>query len=438
MSTPGIRRKPAALAAVLCTLALLLSGCSDDGDSSSAGGKVTLTFAWWGNDERAERTNEAVRLFEKRNPGITVRTSSVEYGSYVQKLATQAAGGDLPDVTQLDYRQISQYADSDTLRDLRPYMKSGVLRTGTFDKELLGTGTYDGGQYALPFGQGTTGFAYDAAVFKKAGVAPPKPGWTWEEWADAGRAISDLKMKGPNGNAYTGLTDPGWNEDTFEVWLRSRGKNLYASERELGFTARDLTQFWTFTDKLRRSGIASAARDTAQMGGALETTPMGRKIAAADFTWDAPFLGYPPLLGDSVHFAPVPTTDGKAGQYLKPTMLLGVGETSEHPKEAAKLMDFLLNDPAAGKILGATRGEPPNQEIAEQVGKNLEGPEKEIHDYGKKITAYGVDPPPKAPPRGDVVLQVSFDRIYDQVIYERQSPAEAADEYIAEAKRELR
>ncbi|WP_425470914.1 ABC transporter substrate-binding protein [Streptomyces armeniacus] len=454
-STPGIRRTPRtarrprtprsrtrppralAALAVLSALALLLSGCSGDA-SGSSGGKVTLTFAWWGNDDRHKRTNEAVDLFEKRHPNVTVRTSFASYESYVQKLATQAAGGDLPDVAQLDYRQISQYAGSDTLRDLGPYVKSGALRTGAFDKELLSTGAYEGTQYALPMGSGTTGFAYDAAVFEKAGVDPPKPGWTWQEWADAGRAVSDLGLKGPNGKPYTGHTDMGVHEDAFEMWLRSRGKQLYASEDELGFTARDLARFWSFTDKLRREGVVSQAKDTSQISGAVESGPMGRKLAATDFTWDAPFLGYPPLLGDSVHFAPVPTTGGKAGQYIKPTMLLGVGANSEHPKEAAELVDFLLNDPAAGDILGVTRGVPPNQEIAERVSKDLKGPEKELYDFGKKVIRYGVDPPPKAPPRGDVVLQVSFSRVYQQVVYERQSPAEAAEEYVAEAERELR
>ncbi|WP_327398910.1 extracellular solute-binding protein [Streptomyces sp. NBC_01288] len=439
MTPPSFRRRAVLGAAAGALFAPLLAGCSDGGGASTAaGGKVTLTFAWWGNDDRAQRTNAAVALFEKRHPKISVRTSFAGYPAYVQKLATQAAGGDLPDVAQLDYRQISQYAGSGTLLDLGPYLKNGTLRTADFDKTLTRTGVYDGKQYALPMGKGTTGIVYDAAVFKKAGVATPQPGWTWDDWAEAGKEISALGMKGPNGHAYTGLSDLGVNEDAFETWLRSRGKELYASEHRLGFTAGDLTDFWTFTDKLRRAGIVSQARDTAQVGGAVEDTPMGRGIAATDFNWDAPFLGYPPLLGDQVHFAPVPTTDGKVGQYFKPTMLIGAGAGTQHPKEAAELIDFLLNDPAAGKILGVTRSTPPNKKIAEEIGKGLTGPEKEVYDYGRTIAAHGTSAPPMAPPRGDVVLQVSFTRDYQRVSYGMESPRGAAEEYVAEAKRELR
>ncbi|WP_033279759.1 ABC transporter substrate-binding protein [Streptomyces sp. NRRL F-525] len=439
MTPPSFRRRAVLGAAAGALFAPLLAGCSDGaGASTAAGGKVTLTFAWWGNDDRAQRTNAAVALFEKRHPNITVRTSFAGYPAYVQKLATQAAGGDLPDVAQLDYRQISQYAGSGTLLDLGPYVRNGTLRTADFDRTLTRTGVYDGKQYALPMGKGTTGIVYDAAVFKKAGVATPQPGWTWDDWAEAGKKITALGMKGPNGHAYTGLSDLGVNEDAFETWLRGRGKELYASEHRLGFTADDLTDFWTFTDKLRRAGIVSQARDTAQVGGAVEDTPMGRGIAATDFNWDAPFLGYPPLLGDQVHFAPVPTTDGKVGQYFKPTMLIGAGAGTQHPKEAAELIDFLLNDPAAGEILGVTRSTPPNEKIAEEIGKGLTGPEKEVYDYGRTIAAHGTSAPPMAPPRGDVVLQVSFTRDYQRVSYGMESPRGAAEEYVAEAKRELR
>ncbi len=195
-----------AAAATVCSL--LLAGCSGSGAGSSAGGRVSLTFTWWGNDDRAARTQQVVDLFEKRHPEISVRTSFASYDTYVQKLATQAAGGDLPDVAQLDYRQISQYAGSGTLLDLGPYVKDGTIRSADFDKNLTHTGFYAGGQYALPMSRGTTGFAYDADVFHKAGVPDPKPGWTWDDFAEAGRKISALRAArartgGPTGASRT-------------------------------------------------------------------------------------------------------------------------------------------------------------------------------------------------------------------------------------------
>ncbi|MEK8170967.1 extracellular solute-binding protein [Streptomyces sp. M19] len=63
-----------------------------------------------GQPDRAERTRQAIALFEKSHPDIRISPSFAGYETYKQKLATQAAGGDAPDVMQLDYRQINQYA----------------------------------------------------------------------------------------------------------------------------------------------------------------------------------------------------------------------------------------------------------------------------------------------------------------------------------------
>ncbi|MFE5194077.1 extracellular solute-binding protein [Streptomyces sp. NPDC056601] len=261
---PLPRRAVLAAAAVGLSTALTstLSACSTASGSTSSG--VTLTFSWWGNDDRAARTEQAVRLFEKEHPGVTVRTSSGDFGAYLQKLATQAAGGGMPDVAQLDYRQVSQYAGGGALMSLDDVMKDKTIRTSEMSSDFLRTGTYKGGQYALPMGRGITGYAYDAAVYKKAGIPTPQPSWTWQDWEKANKRIAALRLKSPDGRSYTGANDGGGNEDVFETWLRSRGGKLYASQTQLGFTEDDLTAFWTFCDRLRREGAIAQARDTVQ------------------------------------------------------------------------------------------------------------------------------------------------------------------------------
>ncbi|MEW2544711.1 extracellular solute-binding protein [Streptomyces sp. NPDC047002] len=435
---PPSRRAVLATAAVGLGTALTtaLSSCSAAGGGTSGG--VTLTFAWWGNDDRAARTQQAVRLFEKEHPGITVRTSNADFASYLQKLATQAAGGGMPDVAQLDYRQISQYAGGGALLPLDDAIGGGTLRTAEMDEVFLRTGTFGGRQYAMPMGRGITGFAYDTAVYRKAGLrTPPPPSWTWDDWAEAGRRIAGLRLRSPDGRTVSGANDCGPNEDVFEDWLRSRGGRLYASQTRLGFTEDELTEFWTFFDRLRRQGAVAAARDTTQAA-STETSPIGRGLAAADYTWDAPFPGYTALLGDQVHFAPVPTLGGRAGQYFKPSMLVGIGAHTAHPKEAARLVDFLLNDRRAGDILGFTRSTPPNRTVAARVATTLKGAEREIYDYAEAMAKYGLAAPPSAPPRGDVAVQSAFTRTYQRVMFQLATPRQAARELIDEANRELR
>ncbi|MFJ9127892.1 ABC transporter substrate-binding protein [Streptomyces sp. NPDC102340] len=424
-----------AAAGVGAALTGTLSGCSTASGGTSSG--VTLRFSWWGNDDRAARTEKAVRLFEKEHPGVTVRTSNGEFGAYLQKLATQAAGGGIPDVVQLDYRQVSQYAGGDALLSLDDAIKRGTIDTSDMDHSFLRTGTYRGGQYALPMGRGITGFAYDSKIFERAGIGTPPTDWTWQEWAEANKKITALGLKSPDGRLLRGCNDGGGNEDIFEDWLRGRGGKLYKSQTELAFTEDDLAEFWTFYDRLRKAGAVAEPRDSVQATNT-EMSPMGRHLAASDFTWDAPFPGYVDLLGDHIHYAPVPTTDGRQGAYFKPSMLVGIGAHSPHPKEAAQLVDFLLNDSRVGDILGFSRSTPPNRTIAARVGKTLKGPELEIYRYAQTMEKYGLDAPPTAPPPADLAIQPTFNRVYQRVMYGKATPRQAARELIDEANKELR
>ncbi|MFI7415099.1 ABC transporter substrate-binding protein [Streptomyces sp. NPDC049627] len=425
---PGHRTKGFCASAAALVLCAVPAGCSGSGESVG-GGKVVLRYTWWGNPDRAERTEQAVALFEKQHPDIRVQTSFSAYEAYKQKLATQAAGGDAPDVMQLDYRQIDQYASGGVLLVLA--RQKAVLRTGEIDPGLLATGRLDGRQYAIPQGRGTETVAYDVKAWKESGVPLPGRSWTWSEWADTMRALAEKTGK-------PGATDPGQSEDAFEVWLRGRGKSLYTKDGRLGFTADDLTRWWTFTDTLRREGVVSPAEQTTQLDGSVENTPLGRGKAVTDANWDAPASGFLALIPSGIALAPMPTgEDGTPGQYFKPSMFLGVGAGTAHPKEAAQLVDFLINDAKAAKILGATRGIPVNESVRESI-------EPQLKDFDKTISAYqaslegSLKDPPQAPPSGDNALQATFQRDYDQVSYERMSPREAAENYITEAKAELR
>ncbi|MBD9726918.1 ABC transporter substrate-binding protein [Streptomyces caniscabiei] len=420
--------KPRAAAAALA-LCALLTGCSGPDGSGGVGGEVVLRYTWWGNPDRAARTQAAVELFEKKNPGIDIQTSFAGYEAYKQKLATQAAGGDAPDVMQLDYRMIDQYASGGVLLDLMD--QRSALDTAEFEPGLLATGKVDGKQYAVPQGRGTETMVYDTEKWKAAGLAPPRVGWTWSEWADAMRKVAEE-------TGEPGGTDPGQSEDAFEIWLRGQGKALYTEDRRLGFDADDLTRWWTFTDRLRREGAVSPAEQTTQLDGTVENTPLGRGTAASDVNWDAPASGYLALVPTGISLAPMPGgEDGTPGQYFKPSMFMGVAADSGHPEESARLVDFLLNDEEAAKILGATRGIPVNESIRADIAADLKDFDRTIYEYQATVEGK-LDPPPQAPPSGDSALQTTFQRDYDQVSYERMSPREAAENYLTEAKAELR
>ncbi|NGO68577.1 ABC transporter substrate-binding protein [Streptomyces boncukensis] len=413
---------------VVTVLALCAALAACGGGSGGSGGKTVLRYSWWGNPDRAARTEKAIALFEKQHPGIEVQTSFSGYDTYIQKLATQAAGGDAPDVMQLDYRQINQYAQGGVLLDLG---KQKDLRTGDFDKGLLGTGVVDDTQYAIPMGRGTQAVVYDAAQWRKAGVPEPRAGWTWKKWAWAMGRLAEATGK-------AGSVDPGHNEDWFEIWLRGQGKSLYTEDGGLGFTTGDLTRYWEWTSELRKRGAVSSAEQTTQLDGTVENQPLGRGKAVSDINWDAPSSGYEALLGKNPKLAPMPVAeDGTPGQYFKPSMFVGAAAKTSHPKAAVALIDFLMNDREAAEILGANRGIPANDRLRKRLIPELDGFDKVVADYQSGLEGKLKDPP-QAPLQGDAALQRTLQRDYDQVSFGKMSPRKAAGQFVTAAKAELR
>lgn len=47
---------------------------------------ITIRFTWWGSEDRAEKTIQAVRLFETKNPGIRVQTRYFPFETYSENL----------------------------------------------------------------------------------------------------------------------------------------------------------------------------------------------------------------------------------------------------------------------------------------------------------------------------------------------------------------
>ena len=67
-----------------------------DNSGSAAAGDVSMTFTWWGNQTRNERTQAALDLYSEQNPGVTFDTQPAEWNDYWTKLSTLAAGNSLP------------------------------------------------------------------------------------------------------------------------------------------------------------------------------------------------------------------------------------------------------------------------------------------------------------------------------------------------------
>ncbi len=104
------------------------SGGSTPSGNSSEGGDVTISFQWWGNDERAELTEKAIDLFEEQNPGVTVETSFSAIDAYIPKLATQIASGSQPDLFLIPMESVKEYTEKQATSDISRVHRRHHLR----------------------------------------------------------------------------------------------------------------------------------------------------------------------------------------------------------------------------------------------------------------------------------------------------------------------
>lgn len=413
--------------AVLAVGALLgAAAACGSGDEGSGGGPVTIRFDWWGNPDRAAVTEQAVDEFERRNPDIRVETSYAEFNAYFQKLATQIAGGNAPDVLQMDYRYVREYADRNVLADLRE--GPAAVDTSGVTQQLLSGGTVEGKLFGIPPTQNTQTFTYDFARWEQSGATLPRDGWAWADLMAAAQKVTDSTA-----GQVRGVGDFGGIEDWFEVWLRQQGKSLYTEDGKLGYTADEVARWWDMTDGWRRSGAATPAELTTKMDGSQANDPMVQKLASSGFAYDS---GLTPqtfeIYGREFRLSAFPSDSGKLGQYAKPAMMFSIAQRSENREAAAKLINFLVNDLDAGRILGMSRGLPANERVRDQVGASLQGPPLVAYEF-EKLVGPRLEAAPPPPPKGAAEAKAAFQRVYDDVIFERGSVRENADKFIGQA-----
>jgi multiple sugar transport system substrate-binding protein len=414
------------LAMVVMLLAGVLTACGSGGGGGSSG-PITIRFVWWGNADRAAATNAAVKAFEKQNPNITVMTEYSSYNAYFQKLATQVAGGDVPDLMQFDRATIIEYESRHALADLDSYVGS-ALRVSQIPSSLLAGGKVGGAQYAIPAGQTTQMLVYDTAAFARAGVTVPVGGWTWEQFA------TDMEKVGAGG--VPGTTDFGWAIDWFEVWLHQHGKQLYTASGGLGFTAQDLTDFWSITAALRQHAGVSNPQATTKMDGSTQNSALVGKAAASEINYDSSLTGYLSSYSGTLAVAPLPGDGGASGMAAVPPVSYAVAQRSPHKDAVVKLLDFLVDDPGAGAILGATRGLPPNLSIRASVCASATAGNRAVCDYEKAVAAR-IGPSFGLWPVGSSAVKRDFQDVYDDVIFGRSSVAAGAARVVQDAQQSL-
>lgn len=403
-----------------------LTACGNGGGNGDGGG--SLRFAWWGNPERDRRTEAAVAAFSSA-ADREVDTEPSNWDDYWNRLATQISGGNPPDLIQMDYQYIAEYAGRGALLSLDDYSPDPLDLSGVPD-DALESGRIDGTLYGLTMGFNTFAMMKNLQVLADAGVDNPDHTLTWSDFAQLCRDIA-----GSTPDGVFGTQNAMGSKETMECWLHQRGKALYTADGQLGYDPADLEEWFTFWYELAEAGAAVDFETTAESLPDLSDweVPTGR--AAFNFHWSNIYAAFVDVSSDEVGIGMYPQGDGpgaQPGQYYKASMLLSIPSQASDPDAAAALINALVLDPETARELGFERGVPSATAVREELRPDASDVELASLEYVEFVEdKVGPVPPPPPEAGGEVEDQLVF--YGEEVGFGRMSIEDAVDAFFTEA-----
>lgn len=407
----------------MIVLALILNAgllfATGQSESTAGGGTasqpITLSFSWWGSDSRHKGTIAAIDLWNKEHPNIQVQYSYSGYDGYSDKLGTEFAGHNAPDVFQFGYTNVQDYASKGVMADLTPY-KSTYLKD--IDHSLWGNTTVDGKIYGVPAGVSSIGLAYNKTMLEKLGVPLPKDGITWSQLLDlAKQATANARAQGIK-NFWGMVNAYDIDQQELEILFRQVGGSMWNADlTSSNFDTQAGQKVYAILSSFINAGVCVGPTDF--------TLPEGLNYlnsGAVAFQWQ-PLSAYPGTIAGAngkYQFGIIRlpgVVPGKSDAVLGPSMDIGIYSGSKHQKEAAEFLGWFLTNPAAAKVKGGMiRGLYPSAALRKAMGPTLGSAFEQESVVAAAIDKENNLKPYPEPANGDAWSNL-YDTIKEKLVY---------------------
>ncbi|MFG3418457.1 ABC transporter substrate-binding protein [Micromonospora sp. NPDC048063] len=390
---PGRRRVLAALlgAPVLATGGL--TGCSEEQAAPAESGPVELSVFWYGGPKRAALTEQVLRLYTDRNPHVGFRITWQGVDGYYDRLATQAAGGNVPDLIQVDDSMLAEYARREIVLDLTGYVADHRLDLRSLPPGLVRYGQVDGRTVGVAAGQTAAALVHNRTLLRRLGVPEPDGGMTWPEYVAWARRVTRASE-----GRVAGTMDASGDYRAFWHWLRGQGGELYRG-RQLGFDADALVEWF----ELWRRARSDRATPSAALVEQADSGEPARQLvvtgaAAASFAWSHQLPELQRLTGAELGLAALPGPP--EAQWARASMFWAGFRGTRRPAVVADVINFLTGNGEAGAVLGHERGLSPSLAVRRYVEGSITDPaQKRAAAFGTALDAR-LGPAPSPPPQG--------------------------------------
>lgn len=361
--------------------------------SKAAPKESYLRLAWWGNPVRDEKTLGVVDLYMQNNQNVIIEPETTGWGGYWDRINTQAAAGSLPDLMQHDYAYMLQFVGRNLLTDLNPFVQSGIIDLSKVSETFITGGKVDGGLYGIALGTNAVCLAYNTKILAKAGIPEiDSVNWTW---ADFERIATQIYEK-------TGVqTDPFFTTDPkvgFDNMIRQTGHSTFAHDgTSLGFTdTAVLEEFFNIQLRLLAKGVM-VDPEIAFVQMTPEEGYAAQEKVWCSYLWSNQVVSYQAIIPSPLNVALLPKIKNavRPGTFLKPSMFFAIPSSAENPEEAAKFINYFVNDIEANDILAAERGIPIPSDVRDHLKAKADEANQKIYEYISLVADHSspIDPP---------------------------------------------
>ncbi|MCR5320108.1 MAG: sugar ABC transporter substrate-binding protein [Lachnospiraceae bacterium] len=189
---------------------------------SSVEGELTVTI--WDEGQRPG-LQQIVDDWSAQS-GVKATIQVVDWNNYWTLLEAGATGGELPDVFWMHSNVAQKYMENDLLLDLTDRIAaSDKIDMANYYDGIVKLYQSNGKQYAVPKDIDTIALWYNKTIFDEMGVAYPDDTWTWQDFADAAKKLT-------NDDHWGYAIAPGNNQEGYYNTIYSMGGYVISDDKK--------------------------------------------------------------------------------------------------------------------------------------------------------------------------------------------------------------
>ena len=307
------------------------------------------------------------------------------------------------------------------------------MDTSKFIEGTVDSGKINDTLYGINAGINCLVVLANPKVFEKAGMeVPDDKTWTWDSMIDTAAEVAS-KAKVTFG--FQSLV----SANLFQAWIRQQGKQLFTPDA-LGFDVADVTGWFDYLVKAQKAGaIGSPSQISEEFAKSLDQSAIVVGTGALALSNSNQLEAITAAAGTDLTMrgtrrSPAMSAERKA--WYKASMLWSASAKTKNPDAVVAFIDWLVNSPEAADHQLAERGMPANGEIQEGIKSKLSKEQQTVQQFLTDIKPELADTPIAPPPGGGKADEV-MQRFATEVLFGRQSSAEAAQGYVDEMKSNL-